>query len=52
MRWLSIKHVNLDEEQNGDGWEAETAGTEADGMFVNNVPTQCRNGIGCCSLSV
>ncbi len=37
MQCLSIKYVELDEEQIGGGWEAETAGAEADGMFVNNV---------------
>ncbi len=39
MRWLRVKHVKLDEEQNGGGREAAAAGAEADGMLVNNVLT-------------
>lgn len=36
MRWLSIKHGKLHTKQNGDGWEAETVGVEANEMFLNN----------------
>lgn len=39
MQWLSIKHVNLDAEQDGGDWEAESTGAEANGMVVNNVLT-------------